>query len=227
MTLLTLSMPWQFAAGLFPLFLLLLCLMAARVRADLKLSLYPSVTVDQDVTESAVCWLFATAATLTVLSPVSARLPWFFFILFLFRLTLTDALTGLLPRSVTVKCLMAGLMASLWQPLTDASVSALSALLSHIVAATTMLVITGGLRYVSLLKGGRENPAMGDVWMSGAVCAWLGFSGFHAVGIGVMLFAMWQLQSRRASEGGPLGPWLAAGAVMVTLFQLYQPLIAW
>ncbi|WP_394515129.1 A24 family peptidase [Pantoea sp. SGAir0215] len=227
MTLLTLSMPWQFAAGLFPLFLLLLCLMAARVRTDLKLSLYPSVTVDQDVTELAVCWLFATAATLTMLSPLSARLPAFFFILFLFRLTLTDALTGLLPRSVTVKCLIAGLMASLWQPLTGASVSALSALLSHIVAATTMLVVTGGLRHLSLLKGGRENPAMGDVWMSGAVCAWLGFSGYHAVGIGVLLFALWQLQSRRASEGGPLGPWLAAGAVMVTLFQLYQPLITW
>ncbi|MGX9256369.1 potassium transporter TrkH [Pantoea ananatis] len=227
MTLLTLSMPWQFAVGLFPLFLLLLCRMAARVRAGLELSLYPYVTANREATEAAVCWLFATAATLAMLSPLSARLPAFFFILFLFRLTLTDALTGLLPRSLTVNCLTAGLMASLWQPLTDASVSALSALLSHIVAATTMLVVTGGLRHLSLLKGGRENPAMGDVWMSGAVCAWLGFSGFHAVGIGVLLFALWQLQSRRASEGGPLGPWLAAGAVMVTLFQLYQPLITW
>lgn len=227
MTLLTLSMPWQFAAGLFPLFLLLLCLMAARIRTGLGLSLSPSVTVNQEATEAAVCWLFATAATLAMLSPLSARLPAFFFILFLFRLTLTDALTGLLPRSVTVSCLMAGLMASLWRPLSQAPESALSALLSHLAAAITMLAITSGLRYLSLLKGGRENPAMGDVWMSGAVCAWLGFSGYHAVGIGVLLFTLWQLQSRRAPEGGPFGPWLAAGAVIVTLFQLYQPLITW
>jgi hypothetical protein len=49
----------------------------------------------------------------------------------------------------------------------------------------------------------------------------------YALLTGVMFFVLWQLTVRRIREGGPMGPWLCAGAMSVTLLKLYQPLITW
>ncbi|MBA4823436.1 potassium transporter TrkH [Pantoea ananatis] len=228
MTLLTLSMPWQFTAALFPVFLSLLSLIAKHVRKSVGLYYLPHNRGEHEVTATAVSWLFAAAATAVMLSPLSQRLPAFFFILFLFRLTLTDALTGLLPRHMTVSCLLAGLAASLWKPVSEGSGAALSVLAGHTAACLVVLVMVGALRQFSILRDGRENPALGDVWLAGAVTAWLGFSdGCWAIGTGVVMFTLWQAPKRHTGEGGPLGPWLSAGAVTVTLIQLYQPIVIW
>ncbi|MCF3749914.1 prepilin peptidase, partial [Salmonella enterica subsp. enterica serovar Weltevreden] len=50
-------------------------------------------------------WLYATAATCMMLSPVPLleRLMSLLFCLFLFSLTLTDAFTGFLPRELTIR----------------------------------------------------------------------------------------------------------------------------
>jgi len=224
-TLLTLSMPWQFAALIFPVCVMLFRLLASSVRISMQP--YPLVTDCADTATSGIVWLYACAATAVVLAPLPERLPALFFLLFLFRLTLTDALTGLLPRSLTVSCLLAGLAASLWHHDCSGFRPAVAVLSKNLFYAILIMLTAGGFRLLSLAVHGHENPASGDVWLSGAVCAWLGLRGFHAVVTGFVLFMLWQVQSRRASEGGPLGPWLAAGAVMVTLFQLYQPLITW
>ena len=64
--------------------------------------------------------------------------------------------------------------------------------------------------------------------LAGAIAAWLGgASGLYALLTGVMFFVLWQLTVRRIREGGPMGPWLCAGAMSVTLLKLYQPLITW
>nr|WP_244312088.1 potassium transporter TrkH [Pantoea deleyi] len=217
-------MPWQFAALIFPVFVLLFRLLANQVCTSLRP--YPLVTDCADTATSGIVWLYACAATAVVLAPVSVNLPALFFLMFLFRLTLADALTGLLPRSLTVSCLLAGLAASLWHHDSDMRAEG-AALLKHLFYAIFMMLTASGFRLVSLAVHGYENPATGDVWLSGAVCTWLGFQGFHAVVTGFLLFTLWQIQARRTSEGGPLGPWLAAGAVIVTLIQLYQPLIIW
>ncbi|MHA7594376.1 A24 family peptidase [Pantoea sp. XAF26B01_ASV70] len=225
MTLLTLSMPWQFAALIFPVCVMLFRLLAYRVRKSMQS--YPLITDCADTATSGIVWLYACAATAVVLAPLPERLPALFFLLFLFRLTLTDALNGLLPRILTVSCLLAGLAVSLWHYDYSGFRPAIAELCTKFSYAILMMLTAEGYRLLSLAVHGHENPASGDVWLSGAICAWLGLRGFHAVVIGVVLFMLWQVQLRRISEGGPLGPWLAAGAVMVTLFQLYQPLVTW
>ncbi|WNK30370.1 potassium transporter TrkH [Pantoea agglomerans] len=225
MTLLTLSMPWQFAALIFPVCVMLFRLLAYRVRTSMQS--YPLITDCADTATSGIVWLYACAATAVVLAPLPERLPALLSLLFLFRLTLTDALNGLLPRILTVSFLLAGLAASLWHYDYSGLGPAVAVLSKNLFYAIFMMLIAGGFRLFSLSVHGYENPASGDVWLSGAICAWLGLRGFHAVVTGFVLFMLWQVQLRRTSEGGPLGPWLAAGAVMVTLFQLYQPLITW
>ncbi len=78
MTLLTLSMPWQFTAALFPVFLSLLSLIARHVRKSIGLYYLPRNRGEHEVTAAAVSWLFAAAATVVMLSPLSQRLPAFF-----------------------------------------------------------------------------------------------------------------------------------------------------
>lgn len=222
MTLLTLSMPWATVIIIFPLCLSLFSFMRSLVRLSLMI-------LDDDQEWFAVffapastgfIWLYATAATGMMLSPVPLleRLMSLLFCLFLFRLTLTDAFTGFLPRELTIRCLIAGLVSALIAP----------GFIGHFLTATTALVIFGVWRYVTFRIHARECLGLGDVWLAGAIAAWLGGrEGLNALLIGVVLFVLLQISVRRITEGGPMGPWLCAGAISVTLFKLYQPLITW
>lgn len=222
MTLLTLSMPWPMLIIIFPLGLCLFCFMASLVRLSylttdegkewLAISFNPSF--------AGITWLFATAATCIVLSPAPAleRLMSLLFSLFLFRMTLIDALTGFLPRYLTVSCLIAGLTSALASP----------EFREHLLSATTALGLFGVWRHVTERIYARECLGLGDVWLAGAVAAWLGgCEGLYALLAGVIFFVLWQLLVRRVQQGGPMGPWICAGAMLVALIKLYQPLITW
>jgi prepilin signal peptidase PulO-like enzyme (type II secretory pathway) len=217
-TLLTLSMPWPTLGILFPLSLGLFNVMAILVRINLVISGHRNG--GSSPVRPAIVWLYAAAVSVMLLAPAPAmlRLLSFFLSLFLFRMTLTDALTGLLPREMTVSCLTAGLAAALLHP----------GFTEHLLSAVIAMLIFGGWRYGSTKIQGRECLGLGDVWLAGAIAAWLGgASGLYALLTGVMFFVLWQLTVRRIREGGPMGPWLCAGAMSVTLLKLYQPLITW
>ena len=218
MTLLTLSMPWPTLGIIFPLSLGLFNFMASLVRINLVAS--GNWNGRSSPVPPAIVWLYAAAVSVMLLAPAPAmtRLLSFFISLFLFRMTLTDALTGLLPREMTVSCLTAGLAAALLQP----------GFTEHLLSAVIAMLIFGSWRYASTKIQGRECLGLGDVWLAGAIGAWLGGTGgLYALLAGVMFFVLWQLTVRRINEGGPMGPWLCTGAMSVTLLELYQPLITW
>lgn len=218
MTLLTLSMPWPTLIIIFPLSLGLFNFMAGLVRIDLVTARHWSGR--SAPVPPGIVWLYAAAVSVMLLAPVPAmtRLLSFFLSLFLFRMTLTDALTGLLPREMTVSCLSAGLAAALLHP----------GFIQHLLSAVAALLIFAGWRYASTMIHGRECLGLGDVWLAGAIAAWIGGTGgLYALLTGVVLFVLWQITVRRTREGGPMGPWLCAGAMSVTLPELYQPLITW
>ncbi|UDJ86348.1 prepilin peptidase [Erwinia amylovora] len=216
MTLLTLSMPWPFLVVIFPLCLLAFFLLAAQI-PTLLASLDAGHLYHRSTVVRAV-WLYAAATTVILLAPGSDAVLAFFFCLFLFRMAITDSLTGLLPRKMTLGCLLAGLAAALTG----------SEFVAHLLAALAVLLLFGGWRFAAAKWSGREVIGLGDVWLAGGVCAWLGWQpGLNALLTGVVLFVLWQLSLRRTAEGGPLGPWLCVGALAATILKIYQPLITW
>ncbi|MHC0025464.1 prepilin peptidase [Enterobacter vonholyi] len=222
MTLLTLSMPWPMLIIIFPLGLCLFCFMANLVRLSYLTTNDEKewLAIFLNPAPAGITWLFAASATCIVLSPAPGleRLMALLLSLFLFRMTLIDALTGFLPRYMTVSCLIAGLAAALAAP----------GFWGHLFSAATALGLFGLWRYVTGKVSARECLGLGDVWLAGAVAAWLGgCEGLYALLTGVILFVLWQLLVRRVQQGGPMGPWLCAGAMLVALIKLYQPLITW
>lgn len=222
MTLLTLSMPWPTLIIIFPLCICIFSAMASLVRLYLMSSNNGRewVKVFSTPAPPGITWLFAAAAACMIMSPAPAleRLMAVLFGLFLFRMTLNDAMTGFLPREMTVSCLIAGLVSALAVP----------AFWGHLFSAATALAVFAVWRYATFRMHGRECLGLGDVWLAGAVAAWLGGpEGLSALLAGVIFFVLWQLLVRRVSEGGPMGPWLCTGAILVTLTRLYQPLITW
>ena len=222
MTLLTLSMPWPTLIIIFPLCIGLFSSMASLVRLYMMTSDDGRqwVRVFTRPATAGITWLFAAAAACMILSPAPAlqRLLAVLFTLFLFRMTLCDAITGFLPRELTVSCLIAGLVAALAE----------SGYWGHVLSCVTAISIFSAWRYATFRMHARECLGLGDVWLAGAVAAWLGGSeGLSALLAGVIFFVLWQLLVRRVSEGGPMGPWLCAGAILVALIRLYQPLITW
>ncbi|MCX8957036.1 prepilin peptidase [Erwinia psidii] len=220
MTFMTLSLPWTAVVILFPLCLGIFSFMMHTVRISLttwdqRISFFSSPTAHAEIR-----WIYAAVVTVIILAPVPEmdRLLAFFFCLFLFRLSLTDMLTGLLPRELTVRCLIAGFAAALVS--TDFT--------SHLLSAYAALLIFGCWRYLSTRQNGRECLGLGDVWLAGGIGAWLGgVAGLYALLTGVVLFVLWQISVARLREGGPMGPWLSAGAIVMTLIRLYHPLFTW
>lgn len=229
MTLLTLSMPWPVFILLFPLCIGIFDFIARRVRLSLITSadekewgreLFSSASVGITWIFSAITCLFAAAATCLLLSPAPAleRLVALLFSLYLFRMTLIDAITGFLPREMTTSCLIAGLVSALITP----------GFTGHFLAAVTALSVFSAWRYVTFKIYGCECLGLGDVLLAGAIAAWLGeANGLYALLAGVSFFVLWQLLNHRFREGGPMGPWLCAGAIWGVLIKLYQPLITW
>ncbi|MBJ9136055.1 prepilin peptidase [Citrobacter farmeri] len=136
------------------------------------------------------------------------------FCVFVFRLTLIDQLTGYLPREMTLSFLVAGLLVA----------GAEGALLRHAGAALTIWICLMIWRLAGYRLAGQETLGMGDVWLGGALGAWLGLlPALYVTAAGAGGFFIWLMLSRRA--GGPMGPWLGYSALGAMLILLYQPVM--
>lgn len=138
------------------------------------------------------------------------------FCVFIFRLTLTDQLTGYLPREMTISFLMAGLLVAAVE----------GVLLRHTGAALTVWSCLMMWRRAGYHLTGLETLGLGDVWLGGALGAWLGLlPALYVTAVGAGGFFLWLMLSRRA--GGPMGPWLGYSALGAMLIPLYQTDVMW
>ncbi len=105
MTVITLSAPWQFALPVLCLCHALLWLVARQLRR--YVAHLSGFTACCPQTLALRVMVHAGVMTLYCLAPaeIGQRCGALLFCLFIFRLTLTDQLTGLLPREMTVSCL--------------------------------------------------------------------------------------------------------------------------
>lgn len=199
-------------AAITPLFFVLLLLVRDELRAELaRLS-------GDDERHASVTETFWIATHTGVMS-----LYWFaeaglwptctalLFCVFVFRLTLVDQLTGYLPREMTLSFLVAGLLVA----------GAEGALLRHAGAALTVWSCLMMWRLAGYRLAGQETLGMGDVWLGGALGAWLGLlPALYVTAAGAGGFFIWLMFSRRA--GGPMGPWFGYSALGAMLIPLYQ-----
>lgn len=138
------------------------------------------------------------------------------FCVFVFRLTLTDQLTGYLPREMTLSFLAAGLLVA----------GAEGTLLRHASAALIVWSCLMMWRCASYCLTGQETLGLGDVWLGGALGAWLGLlPALYVTAAGAGGFFLWLMLSRRT--GGPMGPWLGYSALGAMLLPLYQTDVMW
>lgn len=138
------------------------------------------------------------------------------FCVFVFRLTLIDQLTGYLPREMTLSFLVAGLLVA----------GSEGELLRHAGAALTVWSCMMVWRLAGYRLTGQEALGMGDVWLGGALGAWLGLlPALYVTAAGASGFFIWLMLSRRA--GGPMGPWLGYSALGAMLIPLYQLDVMW
>lgn len=140
------------------------------------------------------------------------------FVLFIFRMSLIDTLTGWLPREFTWPFLVAGL-----------GVAAASHTLSVHAAQSLILLVAGWLvRAISGHFSQRETLGIGDVWLAAGLGAWFGLpvSLFSLIG-GLAGFTLWHASSRNAHVGGPLGPWLGYSALLTLALNISEPLLMW
>lgn len=176
--------------------------------------------------EATGIWAMAVAAMLFCLAPVSPaeRIHALLMSGFLLQLGVCDAASGWLPRRMTVTFLVAGLLAS---GITAPSVSSLLIRTAVTGMMTLMLLYPtqSGLHTGKLWCQGAV-LGTGDLWMITGMVAWLGFPGMMTALISALAgFVAWHLTAGTGMRaGGPLGPWLSAGCVLILIQRLYQPL---
>lgn len=174
-------------------------------------------------------WLYAVLGLLWLLppAPLYHRLTGLVMLGFLLQLSVIDSARGWLPREFTVRCGLAGTLVSL------SAASALMDVLLLMASIGVPVLIFGGVRWLQMRRMGVEALGLGDVYLAGALGAWLGPSMIRdalLLGLGAFtVFLLWQRYRCRhlAVSGAPLGPWLCGGAVMVTLVDRYAPLLPW
>lgn len=170
--------------------------------------------------EATGIWAMAVAAMLFCLSPApyAERVHALLMSGFLLQLGVCDAASGWLPRQMTVAFLVAGLLAS---AITDRPV----VLQVHGVVMVLIFVIMQRL----LTRGKQKTrPVLGtgDQWMIVGMTAWLDLPDMAMALITAFAgFVAWHLTVGTGMRGGgPLGPWLSAGCVLILIQRLYQPL---
>ncbi|HEY2454470.1 MAG TPA: prepilin peptidase [Scandinavium sp.] len=210
--------PWPFALPAFCIFLLVLWYFAQRLALDIFVVTGIQVQ-PQAATQALWVMIFSAVMTLCVMSPATTWLQCsaLLFCVFIFRLSLSDVLTGFLPRVMTVSCLLAGLCFA----------AGCAAFVRHLEAAALIASLLWVLRATGRRFASREMLGLGDVWMGSALGGWLGWPALYAVLSGGALFAVWSILAGRTENGGPLGPWLGGGAIGVLLNMLYQPVLMW
>lgn len=169
-------------------------------------------------------WLYGVLGMLLLLSSVSlyARLTELVMLGFFLQLSVIDSEQGWLPREFTVRCGLAGVLVSL------GDAGNINSVLWLTVSVIAPVLLFGGVRWLHVRRTGVESLGLGDVYLVGALGAWLGLPlAFDALLLGVYGFTvslLWLSRYRLPVMGGaPLGPWLCGGAVVVTLVERYAP----
>ena len=165
-------------------------------------------------------WVMAHACMMTVCWIAPSGL-WFkccamLFCVFIFRLSLVDQLTGLLPREMTVSCLTGGLLFA----------AGIDVFPAHLAAAAIIWCVLFAWRTATYWLYGEEMLGLGDVWIGSALGAWLGLMpALYAIALGAGGFFIWLSCSR--SGGGPMGPWLGGSAMLAMVVLLFKPELMW
>lgn len=177
-------------------------------------------------------WLYGVLGMLLMFSSASlyARLTELVMLGFFLQLSVIDNEQGWLPREFTVRCGLAGVLVSLGN--SEAISISISAVLWLTASICSPVLLFSGVRWLSMRRTGVESLGLGDVYLVGALGAWLGLPMvldallLSVYGFTVSLF--W-LRTHRfpVMSGAPLGPWLCGGAVVVTLVERYAPLLPW
>ncbi|ECT1020620.1 TPA: hypothetical protein H2A59_003823 [Salmonella enterica] len=180
-----------------------------------------SVNARLRTAETTGIWAMAVAAMLFCLAPVSPaeRIHALLMSGFLLQLGVCDAASGWLPRRMTVAFLVAGILASV---ITEHPV----VLRVHV--ATMVLIFVMLLRLLMSNKHQDTDQRLGtgDQWMIVGMTAWLDLPDMVMALITALAgFVAWHLTlGTGMRSGGPLGPWLSAGCVLILILRLYQPL---
>ncbi len=131
--------------------------------------------------------------------------------LLLLPAAMIDARTYLLPDSLTLAALWAGLLASLGHAYGVSSVTPAAAIAGAALGYTALWILERGFYLVT----GRRGMGQGDFKLTAALCAWLGPSGlplilFLAACLGLAASAVLALSGRMDSARRiAFGPWLA------------------
>ncbi|HIB1388720.1 TPA: prepilin peptidase [Salmonella enterica subsp. enterica serovar Muenchen] len=185
-----------------------------------------SVNARLRTVEATGIWAMAVAAMLFCLAPASPaeRIHALLMSGFLLQLGVCDAASGWLPRRMTVTFLVAGLLAS---GITAPSVSSLL-IRTAVTGMMTLMLLYPTPSGVHTWKLWCQGAVLGtgDLWMITGMAAWLGFPGMITALITALAgFVAWHLTAGTGMRaGGPLGPWLGAGCVLILIQRLYQPL---
>lgn len=171
--------------------------------------------------EAAGIWAMAVAAMLFSLAqaPFAERVHALLMSGFLLQLGVCDAASGWLPRRMTVAFLVAGILASL---ITEHPV----VLLVHGAAMVLIFMVLLRLLMRNKYRDTYQCLGTGDRWMIVGMTAWLDLPDMAMALITAFAgFVAWHLTvGTGMRSGGPLGPWLSAGCVLILIRRLYQPL---
>ncbi|EPZ8126422.1 prepilin peptidase [Yersinia enterocolitica] len=222
MTIITLALPWLFVPPLFGLALWLLDPITRQVILFLNSHHSLPALKPQSATLLHYHWLHAAAMAVIAVAPfegqVFSNMTSVLFVPFIYRLSLTDRLSGWLPQEFTWSCLAAGLL----------MVVGSGEFLSSAMTIIALLLLCGSVRIVSGHYAKRELLGLGDVWLIAALGAWLGWPlALFAIGVGLCGFILWHLMSGDVETGGPLGPWLGHTALLAMIVKVYDPLLMW
>ena len=161
-------------------------------------------------------WLYSITVALIILSssPLLCRINAVLILSFMLQMTVTDALTGLLPGTFTKRFLLTGILSQLttelwWTRITEVFISAIILFCLH-----------------KLVNRHRLNIGTGDFWLIAGITAWSGlYIATWSVLLGIYGFVLWHSTWRiKGHKEGPLGPWLCLGHIFLLLDNLYQPL---
>lgn len=175
---------------------------------------HPINVKGQKTTLTAGIWLFATFSMIAALAPVPVadRAAAIVMMAFLLQAGSTDAVSGYLPRTFTVRLLLGGL---LWGAASDVSVEGIE------IAATVSLMALLSV----LVNRGTQRLGQGDLWLITGLTAWMGGKDAALVTLfGAAAFVLWLLTWHvSGKKEGPLGPWLCLSGSIFQLTLLYQP----
>ncbi|MBA0211947.1 prepilin peptidase [Pectobacterium punjabense] len=167
--------------------------------------------------------VYALAGVLVFLSPLSLfeRLSMLLFLGFMLQLSVIDAMAGWLPIEYTGATSVAGIVVTL----SRGDIRGFIYVLGTMAGIGILFAVA---RFYFNLKARREVLGLGDVWLSVAIATWCGWSDtLHALMMGVSGFVIWHACSRYKRKEGPLGPWLCAGAMLVLINRVFNPVVVW